>query len=197
MNDRHHRLSYYIINGITLYRVIMAPVLMVLLFTAHIGWFRTLLVISFFTDAIDGFLARRFGVTSRFGTTLDSIGDDLTVAAAAIGLLVVHTDFVKAHSAELIVLFSLYLAQTLYALVRYGKLTGFHTRLAKAAAILQGIFLILSFFTGPLLWLYYPALIVTGLQLLEEMYLVYYFPQWTSNVKGLYWIWRGRKKNRD
>lgn len=195
MNPRHHQLSYYIINGITVYRVLMAPVLTVLLFTAHINWFRWLLVISFFTDSIDGFLARKFKVTSKFGSKLDSIGDDLTVFAAFIGLVVVHTDFVKAHWLPLATLFLLFLSEMAYAFSRYGKPTGFHTYFAKAAAILQGVFLILAFFiTPPMSWLFYLTVSVTALQLIEELVLIRLLPQWTANVRGIWWVLRRLKR---
>ena len=195
MQTTHHRLSYYIINGITAYRVLMAPVLTVLLFTAHINWFRWLLVVSFFTDSIDGFLARRYHVNSKFGTRLDSIGDDLTVFAAFIGLIVVHPEFVRAHLVPLGIVFLLFISETLYSLHRYGRLSGFHTYTAKAAAIFQGLFLILAFFIlPPMVWLFYVAVIVTALQLIEEIILIRMLPQWTSNVRGIWWVWR-RLKN--
>ena len=54
--------SYYIINGITLYRVIAAPFLLYLVVTRQEDIFKWLLAFSFFTDAIDGFLARKYKV---------------------------------------------------------------------------------------------------------------------------------------
>lgn len=192
----HHRISYYIINGITMYRVVAAPVLMVLLFTGNINWFKWLLVVSFFTDSIDGFLARRYKVTSKYGTRLDSIGDDLTVFTATLGLIVVHPAFVKEQIFPLAFLFGIFLVQTSYALWRYGKPSGFHTYLAKLAAVLQGIFLILAFFLPqPISWLFYTAIIVTGIQLIEEIILVKLLPEWQGNVRGLWWVWKGRRIN--
>ena len=52
--------SYYIINGITIYRIAAAPVLALLIIYGNKDVFKWMLAISFFTDAIDGFLARRF-----------------------------------------------------------------------------------------------------------------------------------------
>lgn len=50
---------YYIINGITLYRLLAAPVLVLLILTHQVNVFKWLLAVSFFTDLIDGWLARR------------------------------------------------------------------------------------------------------------------------------------------
>jgi CDP-diacylglycerol--glycerol-3-phosphate 3-phosphatidyltransferase len=56
------RAPYYLINGITGYRMLAAPVLVWLIFTGNLDLFKWMLAISFFTDLIDGYLARRFHV---------------------------------------------------------------------------------------------------------------------------------------
>jgi len=188
-----HKQAWYVINGITLYRVIAAPFLLVLLFTKQHEIFKWLLGVSFFTDMIDGYLARKFKVTSILGTKLDSIGDDLTVLVGLIALFVLKLEFIKQHIIILIILLALFLVQTTYAFIRYRKMTNFHTYLAKTAALLQGVFLILVFFTEePSLILFYAATIVTMLELTEEIILVNSLPQWKANVKGIYWVLKNK-----
>lgn len=189
-----HKRSYYIINGITLYRVIAAPVLLVLLFKEEYQLFKWLLLLSFFTDFIDGYLARKFKVTSVIGTRLDSIGDDLTVLVAMIGLFKINPSFIKEQQVYLIVLFILFLAQACFAFIRYRKMTSFHTYLAKLAAFAQGIFLLLVFFLDrPMMFLFYAAVLVTFLELVEEIIIVALLPRWQTNVRGLYWVLKRRK----
>ena len=189
MKTDTHKQVWYVINGITLYRVIAAPFLLVLLFTKQHEIFKWLLGVSFFTDMIDGYLARKFKVTSILGTKLDSIGDDLTVLVGLIALFVLKLEFIKQHIIILIILLALFLVQTTYAFIRYRKMTNFHTYLAKTAALLQGVFLILVFFTEePSLILFYAATIVTMLELTEEIILVNLLPQWKTNVKGFFWV---------
>jgi len=160
-----------------------------LLFTKHYEIFKWLLGVSFFTDMIDGYLARKFKVTSILGTKLDSIGDDLTVLVGLIALFVLKLEFIKQHVIIFIILLVLFFVQTTYAFIRYGKMTNFHTYLAKTAALLQGVFLILVFFTEePSLILFYAATIVTMLELTEEIILVNLLPQWKTNVKGIFWV---------
>jgi cardiolipin synthase len=193
-----HRQSYYVINGITMYRVVTAPLLLVLLFTHHYDLFKWLLAISFFTDFIDGYLARKYKVSSIFGTRLDSIGDDLTIVVAMIGFFVMNPDFIKQQIILFILIFLLFIVQTIFAVSRYGKITSFHTYLAKIAAILQGVFLLLFFFTGkPNIFLFYAAAIITMLELIEETILVYLLPQWKTNVKGLYPVLKNKKQVND
>ena len=93
-----------------------------------------------------------------------------------------------------IILLVLFFVQITYALIRYGKMTNFHTYLAKTAALLQGIFLLLVFFTDePSLILFYVAAIVTILELTEEIILVSLLSQWRANVKGIYWVLKNKE----
>jgi cardiolipin synthase len=181
--------AYYLVNGITFYRVIAAFIMLFLLYDQQFGLFKWLLVISFFTDAVDGYLARTLKVISKFGSSLDSIADDLTVAVAIIGIIVYEPDFLMDQIFLIVILSSLYMLQIVLALIRYGKISSFHTYAAKIAAISQGIFLILFFFLPqPLFILFYLTAVITILDLAEEIILVIILPQWETNVKGLYWV---------
>jgi CDP-diacylglycerol--glycerol-3-phosphate 3-phosphatidyltransferase len=191
----NHKQVWYVINGITFYRIIAAPFLLVLLFAKQYEVFKWLLGLSFFTDLIDGYLARKFKVTSILGTKLDSIGDDLTVLVGLIALFVLKLEFIKQHIIIFIILLVLFLVQITYGFIRYKKMTNFHTYLAKTAALLQGVFLILVLFTEePSLILFYVAAIVTMLELTEEIILIRLLPKWQANVKGIYWVLKKTNK---
>jgi phosphatidylglycerophosphate synthase len=188
-----HRQSYYIINGITLYRILTAPLLIYLIFTDRIDLFKWLLAASFFSDMIDGVLARRYKVKSLLGSRLDSIGDDLTVLVGIIGLFRLKYDFISQHFLIIGISLGLFLLQLALALWKYHKPTVFHNRLAKLGALFQGIFLITSFFLPePNSVLFYIAMIVTLLDLIEEIILVLMLPKWQSDVKGIWWIRKER-----
>jgi len=191
----NHKQVWYVINGITFYRIIAAPFLLVLLFAKQYEVFKWLLGLSFFTDLIDGYLARKFKVTSILGTKLDSIGDDLTVLVGLIALFVLKLEFMKQHIIIFIILLVLFVVQITYGFIRYKKMTNFHTYLAKTAALLQGVFLILVLFTEePSLILFYVAAIVTMLELTEEIILIRLLPKWQANVKGIYWVLKKTNK---
>lgn len=177
------------INGITMYRLVSAPVLLILAVAGKTDIFKWLLLLSFLTDAIDGPFSRRYKVTSIFGARLDSVADDATVLAATLALWIIHPVFIEANWFALAVLLALFGIQAVSALVAYGKVTSFHTYLAKVAAVVQGVFFIAFFFDfGPALLLFYVAVIVTGIQLVEEIVLVILLPEWKANVRGLYWV---------
>src|SRR5688572_19989338 len=191
MNKR----NYYLVNGITLYRLISAPFLFYLVIIERIDIFKWLLAFSFFTDAIDGYLARKYKVVSKLGAKLDSIADDLTVLVGTVALLITETDFVRQYGIWIIVLLVLFLIQAALAFRKFKRFTSFHTISAKLAAIFQGIFLILSFFLPePSLVLYFAAVIVTGIDLIEEIIMVFFINEYKTDVKGLYWLLRDRKR---
>ena len=183
------RTSYYIINAITLYRLVASFLLLYLIITDQYDIFKWLLVLSFFTDLIDGWLARKFKVNTKLGAIFDSIADDLTVLVAVIGLFVFKPEFIRQNYMPLVILFVVFLVQMIFALIRYGKISSFHTYLAKLAAILQGVFLILIYFLSewPMV-LFYVAVGVTFLELLEEIIIIALKPKWETDVKGLYWV---------
>jgi cardiolipin synthase (CMP-forming) len=187
--DMSHKLSYYMVNGITWYRLIAAPFLILLIIYQRPDLFKWLLALSFFTDAIDGFLARRYGVASSFGAKLDSVADDFTIVAGVVGAIVFKPEFLQQEIVLVIVMLALLVIQTIYSISRYGKISSFHTYLAKLAAVLQGTFLILLFFLPePVYFLFYIAAFVTIAELVEEIILVFVLKKWQPNVRGLYYV---------
>lgn len=188
------KLSYKIINGITIYRIVAAPILVYLAVTKNQDVYKWLLPVSFFTDLIDGYLARRFKVASILGSKLDSIGDDLTIVAAIIGAFFFKPQFIEEELVIIAFLFGLLLLQNVFALIRYKKITSFHTYLAKTAALFQGFFFILLFFfKDPVYLLFYVAAAITFLELVEEIILVFILTKWDTNVKGIYWVLKKNK----
>ncbi|PID60852.1 MAG: CDP-diacylglycerol--glycerol-3-phosphate 3-phosphatidyltransferase [Gammaproteobacteria bacterium] len=78
---------------LTLLRIVLLPVI-VLVFYIDAPWARPLscliFIVAGITDWADGYLARRWGVESRFGAFLDPVADKLMVATALI--LIVEFD---------------------------------------------------------------------------------------------------------
>lgn len=178
-----------------MYRVAVAPVLIVLIITHQTVLFKWLLAVSFLTDAVDGYLARKYKVTSRFGSRLDSIGDDLTIAAAIVGLFVLKPGFIRSEIILVSILLVLFILQNIFAYFRYHKQTSFHTYIAKVAAVLQGFFMLSIFFLPhPVLILFYAAAWITIIDLIEEIILISLLPKWEADVKGVYWVLKRKKQ---
>nr|WP_269326790.1 CDP-alcohol phosphatidyltransferase family protein [Kineosporia mesophila] len=67
-------------------RLMLVPVFAVLIVVGQNGWAIAVLMISGFTDYLDGNLARRWGQTTRLGQMLDPIADRLYILTTLLGL---------------------------------------------------------------------------------------------------------------
>lgn len=189
-----HLVAYYLINSITMYRLVSAPVLLILALTGHLLLFRSLVCFSFLTDAVDGPLSRKYKVTSVFGSRLDSVADDVTVMVSTIAVWLIDRAFLESMWAIILTLVLLFGVQTVAALIAYKKVTSFHTYMAKLAAVAQAGFFAMFFFGwGNARFAFYFAGALTALELLEEILLIIVLPKWKSNVKGLYWVINSKK----
>lgn len=188
--------NYNLADWFSFYRIAAAPLLVVTLLLDNREVFSWLLLISYSTDAIDGFLARRFNMTSPRGSQLDSFGDQITLVIGVLGLLSFEYAFMIKNLLLILIAFIPYGVQMLIAFVRYGKATAFHTYLAKASAIIQSVFILWTLFFSPLYELFYVMLILGVLETVEEIILIYMYPQWRSDVKGIYWALKDRKESR-
>jgi CDP-diacylglycerol--glycerol-3-phosphate 3-phosphatidyltransferase len=68
-------------------RVVLCPVVMALVVAGSYTAGAVVFVVAAATDWIDGQLARRWGVTTRFGAFLDTTADKLLVSTALIALV--------------------------------------------------------------------------------------------------------------
>ncbi|MDH3389452.1 MAG: CDP-alcohol phosphatidyltransferase family protein [Gammaproteobacteria bacterium] len=120
-------------NLISAIRILIAPVLFLLAFRQLETWFLGLLLFSAFTDVVDGFVARRFGMITPLGAHLDSWGDFTIYSTMAVCAWILWPDITRR---ELVyyamILFSI-LLPALVGLVKFGKLTGYHTWSVKIA----------------------------------------------------------------
>ncbi len=180
-------------DWLSLYRTLSAPLLIVLIFMDERMIFAVLLLISFLTDALDGFLARRMNIVTQRGAQLDSIGDAITFCVGIIGMVKFETVFMKEQMFLLLAAFAFYILQLSLAYWRYGMPSSFHTYLAKIAAIFQGTFMLWLFFFGVEYWLFYAAVILSIVETVEEIWLIMLFPEWKANVKGLLWVLNEKK----
>ena len=73
-------------NMLTVFRMVLIPVFVTLLFYQRFLYALAVFVVAGFTDGLDGLLARRFGQQSQLGTVLDPIADKLMLVTAFIVL---------------------------------------------------------------------------------------------------------------
>lgn len=179
-------------NALSAARIGAAPVLGYLAATGAARPFAWLLVPALLSDVADGLIARRYGLVSRLGAQLDSIGDALLFFVTVVGVVVFHPDLLRAHAVAAAALVGSWSAEILAALVRYRRPSSFHTYASKAAGALLGLMVAVLFVLELPPLLFYVAIGASVAAQLEEMALVLALPEWRTDVRGLYWVLRER-----
>jgi CDP-diacylglycerol--glycerol-3-phosphate 3-phosphatidyltransferase len=180
-------------NAITLCRLLATPVLLVAALERRPMMFAWLLLACLLSDIADGLLARALKLHSPFGAALDSTADMLVTIIAAVGTITMQWPFIVAHAWQLELLAGLFAGEVLISLLRYHRLSSFHTYIVRVSAYAQGAFLLSLFFWGYSAPLFYFMWIVSCVGQLEEWVLLALLPTWTSDVRGLYWVLKRRR----
>ncbi len=118
-------------------RIVLVPVLLALAWGGQHHGFLALLALSLLTDGLDGYVARRLNQTSDLGAKLDSWGDLLTYGTMILGLYWLWPAAFEREFWFLAMGLSFYLLSVLTSLFKFHELPSYHTRAAKAAALLM------------------------------------------------------------
>jgi phosphatidylglycerophosphate synthase len=148
-------------NQMTTLRLFMIPLLWVVAALgkpAHLG---IGVAVAGSTDVLDGYLARRSGQTTAFGSRLDSIADHLLTLSTALWLLWLRPDFVREQLLALLLWGALGVLVLLVGWARFRRLGDLHLYSAKLAGTAGYLFAIWLLIFGS----YHPAVfaVVIGL----------------------------------
>lgn len=175
----------YIPNAISIARIGATPFLFAALWMQNAVHFRWILLACLLSDILDGWIARTFNLITRLGSSLDSIADIMVQILMIFGLWRFHRETVLSQRVLLAVIVSLYFAVIIIALLRYGRVSSFHTVLTRVAAYAQGMFFISLFFHGFIGWVFYGAVSLCILASIEELAILSLLPEWTPDVRGI------------
>lgn len=175
-------------------RLAATPVLLYTAVARRPMFFAWLLLACLLSDIADGLIARTFHLQSRVGAALDTTADFLVTIFSAVGIVTMQWRFVVDHAWQLELLLGLFLGEVAISLWRYRRLSSFHTYLVRITAYLQGAFFLALFFWGYSAWLFYVMWIVACVGQAEEWILLALLPEWTHDVRGLYWVLKARRR---
>jgi len=175
-------------NALSAARILAAPALLALAWGGCETPFAALLIAALVTDVVDGWLARRLGAQSAAGAALDSFGDLATLIGAAVGVAAFHRGVWQEHALAIGAVLGGWALVCLLALVRYRRLSSFHTLAAKIAGYALGFFIVALFGYGFVAWLFYAAVGISLASTLEELALLYLLPHWRTDVRGVWWV---------
>jgi phosphatidylglycerophosphate synthase len=180
-------------NLLSVYRIVIFPVLITLILNDNKDIFKWLITLSFFTDLADGIIARKLHITSKEGSKLDSIGDMLSLIAALTAFVIFEKEFVGEHISAISITFGLYILQLIICLIKYKKPSSFHTYSAKISFIVAGSFFIITFFSGTVPWLFWMVIVFGIWECAEEIIIAFILPEPKQNVKSVFHVLRSLK----
>jgi len=184
---------YTTANLLSLYRLCASPVIVWAALSDQRGLFSVLMLISLATDAIDGFLARRWKEETRIGARLDAFADSLTLGAGLVGVWVFErSPFLETPGWLLMFLGALALA-TLVSLVKFCRLPAFHLYSFKLADVVMTAFFIAVFLYDFLPWAYALSMILGTLAALEIVAVALVIDRFRTDLKGLWWVLQARR----
>lgn len=175
-------------NILSLYRLLMFPVLAWLLWQGERQWFTGLLALNLLTDILDGYIARNFNQSTAIGARLDSVADVGSYILAYAAVVQFEWPWVLTHQTGLLVFAGLYLCSLGLVFLKFGGIIGLHLYSCKITGYLQGGFLLLLLWRGNVEWFYYLMIGFGCLAKIEEITVLWLLKAPRSNVKGLYWV---------
>lgn len=180
-------------NLLSIYRLLMFPVIAWIAIQGHERLFFWLLLVNFITDILDGLIARTFNLQTKIGAKIDSIADFGTYLLVFLGIYLYKTADFAPYIVSFSIFIGLFLFAHILALVKFGRMPSFHLYSWKIGGYIQGIFFIVLFSYGFVTAFYYFMLIWGILAFLEHITIQLMISEMISNAKGLYWVLKAQK----
>ncbi|MDZ7747904.1 MAG: CDP-alcohol phosphatidyltransferase family protein [Halofilum sp. (in: g-proteobacteria)] len=136
-------------NLLSALRLASIPPLLVLAWLDRPLAFLVVLLAAVLSDAVDGWLARRLGATSRLGARLDSLADYAVYVAVPLGGWWLWPEIVAREWSWFALVVVGYALPGALALLRFRRLSAYHTWSAKLAVALLSVAVLVLFAGGP------------------------------------------------
>jgi cardiolipin synthase len=175
-------------NILSLYRIFISPVIAFTVYLNLRTFFTVLIVISLFTDILDGYIARKFKLQTPLGAILDSMADALTTLVAIAGMFRFEYLALKPFILPLCIMILMWAFVYVVSLIKFKKLCSLHLYSSKAAGYAQGIFLFVLFCFGFNQALFWGMFIISVLSYSEEIAALLILKELKSDAKGIYRI---------
>ena len=132
-------------NLVSSIRIGLIPVLVYFAFSQMETWFLGLLLFSGFTDILDGFLARTLNQITALGARLDSWGDFATYSTMAGCAWILWPGIVERELIYFAMIISSFSIPVAIGLIKFRRLTSYHTWSVKVAVAVTFIGYVLLF----------------------------------------------------
>lgn len=176
-------------NLLSAIRLACVPVLLALAWAGRPLAFLLLLLAAVLSDAVDGWLARRMGTTSPLGVRLDSIADYAVYVTVPLGGWWLWPELLAREAGWFALVVVGYALPGAVALVRFRRLSAYHTWSAKLAVATLSPAVLVLFAGGPAWPLHVgaPLALAAGL---EQTAITLLAPRPRDDVPSVFHAWR-------
>lgn len=182
-------------NLLSALRLLIAPLLLISAWRGQEQEFLVLLTVALASDLIDGWVARRWQITSELGAKLDSWGDLTMYSSVALGSWWLWPELLRREASWVIAALLAFVLPTLLGFLKFQRLTSYHTWGAKLSSILMGAgFLFLFVFDRSAMFHFATAVLVVAET--EEICMTLVLPHWKADVRSIVHAWRLRRDPR-
>jgi len=179
-------------TALTIFRLLSAPVLMVLAYMGRERYFLWLAIAALLSDVLDGALARRLGASSETGRLLDSWADLLIALVSFAGATLLWPDTMREEAGYFALVLAALVIPNAWGLLRFRRLLGYHTISAKASGVILAVGAV-ALFTGLTPILFRLASFLELAVAAEYVAISLILPGWTGEMKSAWHAWRQRK----
>ena len=179
-------------NLVSMIRILIAPILFVFAFQGMENWFLGALLFSGFTDVVDGFLARKFKMITPLGAHLDSWGDFTIYSTMAACAWILWPEITQRELLYYALILFSFLLPALVGLVKFGKLTGYHTWAVKVAVLATFVGYV-ALYAELASWPFMLASILCVIAGTEEILITFILHEERTDVRSVRAAWQIKK----
>jgi CDP-diacylglycerol--glycerol-3-phosphate 3-phosphatidyltransferase len=179
-------------NLVSMIRILIAPVLFVFAFQGMENWFLGALLFSGFTDVVDGFLARKFNLITPLGAHLDSWGDFTIYSTMAACAWILWPEITQRELLYYALILFSFLLPALVGLVKFGKLTGYHTWTVKIAVLATFVGYV-ALYAELASWPFMLASVLCVIAGTEEIMITFILREERTDVRSIRAAWHIKK----
>ena len=181
-------------NLVSMIRILIAPILFVFAFQGMENWFLGALLFSGFTDVVDGFLARKFKMITPLGAHLDSWGDFTIYSTMAACAWILWPEITQRELLYYALILFSFLLPALVGLVKFGKLTGYHTWAVKVAVLATFVGYV-ALYAELASWPFMLASILCVIAGTEEILITFIVHEERTDVRSVRAAWQIKKSD--
>lgn len=183
-------------NTLSTVRIFLSPIM---LFTTNtFVLFSAILTVAGATDMLDGYFARKYHAESRLGLILEAIGDSLYyICACVAALIAAKYRMTRPVAIFIAIVLLIRLVNVILARYRFHVWDVMHLFSLKVIAVaIFPIILVAVYLQRMPDILVFSFLSVVALAFLEESILLFTVKEYDVNCKGLYFLYKERKQEK-